>query len=113
MLDLGLSYILYHYTVCAYMLTHFSWVGLSATLWTVARQAPLSVGFSRQEYWSGLPFPPSGDVPNPGIEPLSFMSPALARKFFTISATWEAHHYTSDSQSETPRLLASTSPENL
>ena len=46
----------------------------SATLWTVAHQAPLSMEFSRQEYWSGLPFPSPGDLPNPGIEP---MSPAL------------------------------------
>ena len=45
-----------------------------ATPWTVARQAPLSVGFPRQEYWSGLPFPPPGDLPDPGIEP---MPPAL------------------------------------
>ena len=49
-------------------------VQLFATLWTVAYQAPLSVGFSRQEYWSGLPFPSPGDLPNPGIEP---GSPAL------------------------------------
>ena len=44
---------------------------LFATPWTIARQAPLSMGFSRQEYWSGLPFPPPGDLPNPGIEPVS------------------------------------------
>ena len=44
-------------------------VSNSATPWTVARQAPLSMGFSRQEYWSGLPFPSPGDLPNPGIEP--------------------------------------------
>ena len=49
-------------------------VQLFATPWTVARQAPLSMGFSRQEYWSGLPFPSPGDLPNPGIEP---ESPAL------------------------------------
>ena len=49
-------------------------VQLFATLWTVARQAPLSLGFSRQEYWSGLPFPSPEDLPNPGIEP---GSPAL------------------------------------
>ena len=49
--------------------------------WTVARQAPPSVGFSRQEYWSGLPLPPPGDLPDPGIEPVS---PALAAGFFTI-----------------------------
>ena len=47
-------------------------------------------GFSRQEYWSVLPCPPSGDLPNPGVKPLSLMSPALAVKFFTTSATWEA-----------------------
>ena len=50
------------------------------TVWTVAHQAPLSMGFSRQEYWSGLPFLPSGDLPHPGIEP---ESPALASRFFT------------------------------
>ena len=56
----------------------------------VARQAPLSMEYSRQEYWSGLPFPPLGDLPNPGIEPVSLKSPALAGGFFTISAPWEA-----------------------
>ena len=60
------------------------------TLWNVACQAPLSIGFSRQEYWSGLPFPPAGDLPNPGIEPVSLWSPELAGGFFTTSATWEA-----------------------
>jgi len=45
--------------------------------------------FSRQEYWSGLPCRPPGDLPNPGTEPVSFMSPALAGGFFTTSATWE------------------------
>ena len=53
--------------------------------WTVARQAPLSMEFSRQEYWSGLPFPPPGDLPHPGIEPASLVSPAFAARFFTIS----------------------------
>ena len=56
-------------------------------LWTVACQAPLSMGFSRQEYWSGLPFPSPGDLPNPGIEPASRTSPALAGRFFTTSTT--------------------------
>ena len=56
---------------------------------TVVHQVPLSMGFSRQEYWSGLPGPSPGDLPNPGIEPASLMSPALASMFFTISATWE------------------------
>ena len=61
------------------------------TLWTVALEAPLSVGFSRQEYWSGLPFATPGDLPDPGIEPVSLTSPALAGGFFTTSITWEAH----------------------
>ena len=60
------------------------------TPWTVDYQTPLSVGFSRQEYWSGLPCPPPGDLPNPGIEPTSLMSPSLAGGFFTASTTWEA-----------------------
>ena len=55
----------------------------SATLWTVAHQAPLSVGFSRQEYWSGLPCPVPGGLPDPGIQPSSL--PALTGGFFTIS----------------------------
>ena len=53
-------------------------------------QAPLSMGFSRQEYWSGLPCPPPGDLPDPGIKPISLMFPALAGRFFTASAAWEA-----------------------
>ena len=60
------------------MLSHFSHVRLFLTLWTVAHQAPLSMGFSRQEYWSGLPCPPPGDLPDPGIELMCLMSPALA-----------------------------------
>ena len=57
---------------------HFSHAWIFANLWTIARQAPLSMGFCRQEYWSGLPFPPPGDLPDPGIEPVSLISPALA-----------------------------------
>ena len=67
-----------------------SYVQLFATLWTVAHQIPLSMGFSRQEYWSGLLCPPQQDLPNPGIGPLSLTSPALAGGFFTTSATWGA-----------------------
>ena len=52
-------------------------VQLFATLWTVAHQAPLSMGFSRQEYWSGLPFPSPGDFPTQGLETMSPASPAL------------------------------------
>ena len=72
------------------MLSHFSCVRLFATLWTVACQAPLSMGFFRQEYWSGLLCPPPGDLPDPEIEPMSLKFPALAGRFFTTSATWEA-----------------------
>ena len=56
---------------------------------SVALQAPLSMGFSRQEYWSELPFSPPGDLLHPGIETMSLISPALAGRFFNISATWE------------------------
>ena len=63
------------------------------TPWTVAYQAPLFMGFSRQEYWIGLLFPSPGDLPNPGIEPMSLTSPALAGEFFTTLTTQEAHPY--------------------
>ena len=56
---------------------------LFVTPWPVARQAPLSIEFSRQEYWSGLPFPSLGDLPNPGIKSAYPASPALAGGFFT------------------------------
>ena len=71
--------------LCACMLSHFSYVWLFVTLWTVAHQ-----GFSRQEYWSGLPCPPPGDLPDPGIEPPSLMSPTLVGRFFTTSVTLDA-----------------------
>ena len=70
--------------VCAQLCQLFETPG------TVAHQAPLSMGFSRQEHWSGLPCPPPGDLPNPGIAPLSLTSPALAGGFFTPRATWKA-----------------------
>ena len=65
------------------MLNHFNHVQLFANPWTVARQAPLSMGFFRQEYWSGLPFPTPGALPDLGIEPTSLASSALAGRFFT------------------------------
>ena len=71
------------------MLSHFSHVRLFVTLWMVA---PLSTELSRQEYWSGLPCPPAGDPPNPGIKPMSLRSPVLGGRFFTTRATWEALH---------------------
>ena len=72
-----------------YVLSCFSCVGLFVIPWTVAFQAPLSMGFSRQEYRSGLPFPPPGDLPDPRIEPESLMSLAWVGRFITTSATWE------------------------
>ena len=63
----------------ACMLSHFSHVRLFVTLWTVACQAPLSMGFSRQEYWNELPCPPPGEIPDPGTKPISLVSPALVR----------------------------------
>ena len=69
----------------------FSHVWIFVTLWTVPHQTPLSLGFSRQESWSWLPCPPPGDLPNPGIDQVSLTSPALAGRFFTTGATWQAH----------------------
>ena len=82
--------ILLSITHAACVISPFSPAQLLSTLWTVALQAPLSMGFSRQEHWSGLPCPPPGDLPDPGVKPTSLTSPALAGGFFTISATWEA-----------------------
>ena len=62
----------------------------SATPWTVTHKAPLFMGFSRQEYWSRLPFPSLWDLPDSGIKPMSLISPALAGEFFTTSTTWKA-----------------------
>ena len=104
----------------------FSCVRLFVTPGTVARQAPLSVGFSRQEYWSGLPCPLPGDLSNPGIESMSLMSPALAGGFFTTSATWEVritpvfppkmHTLTAQTpvaQNVTPRTVAHQAPLSM
>ena len=71
-------------SVC--MLSRFSRVWLFATPWTVALQAPRSMGFSRQEHWSGLPCPPPGDLLNPGIEPAYLTPPALEGGFFTMES---------------------------
>ena len=73
---------------------HHVW--LFATLWTVARQTPLSMGFSRPQYWSGLPHPPPGDLPDSdsGIEP-TCVTPSALDGFFTTSATWEVHTFRS------------------
>ena len=76
--------------MCACKLRLFSLVQLFVTPGTVICHAPLFRGFFRQPYWSGLPSPPPGDLPDPGIKPMSLISPALADGFFTTSTTWEA-----------------------
>ena len=78
-----------HVVTSACVLSHFRRVWLFATLLPVDCQAPLSIGFSRQEYWSGLPCLPPRELPDPGIEPSSLRSPVLADRFFTNSAAWE------------------------
>ena len=69
---------------CACMLSCCSHFRLCATLWTKTCQVPLSMGFFRQEYWSGLPYAPTGDLPHPGIEPTSLMYPALAGRLLLL-----------------------------
>ena len=68
----------FHTSSASPVISRFSPIQLCATLWTVVCHALLSMGFSRQEYWSGLPFPSPRDLPDPGTEPTSLMSPALA-----------------------------------
>ena len=72
------------------MSRHFSCVWLFVTLWTVAHEASMSMGFSRQEYWSGSPFPPPGDLLDLRIKPASLLPFALSGEFFTTSTIWEA-----------------------
>ena len=69
------------------VLRHFSHVQLCVTLWTIAHQAPLAMGFSGQEHWSGLPCPPPGDLPDPEVEPMSLMFPALSGVLFCFVLT--------------------------
>ena len=82
--DLHLNFLISH--LLAQSLSH---VQLFATPWNAANQAPLSMGFSRQEYWSELPFPFPGGLPNPGIESVSLLFPALAGRFFTTEPPGE------------------------
>ena len=87
---------MYRLTLYMCVLRHFSCVWLFVILWTAAHQASLSMGFSRQEYWSGLPCPPPEDLPDPGIKLTSVTSPALIGGFFTTIAAWENldwHYY--------------------
>ena len=77
-----------HIRVCVFCL---SVISNSCNPWAVACQAPLSRGFSRQEHWSGLPLPTSGDLPDSGVEPMSPVSPALAGRFFTTEPLGKPH----------------------
>ena len=91
---------------CAVCVSH---VQLSATPWTAARPAPLFMEFSRQEHWSGLPFPSPGDLTNPGIELLSLVSPALAGVFFTtvpLCAAWTYQSGRTQKARESDRIEA-------
>ena len=81
-----ITFAIFFFLLCACVL---SCVQLFATPWTLARQAPLSMDFSRREYWSGLPFPSPGNLPDTGIEPVSPVTPILAGRFFYHAATWE------------------------
>ena len=82
---------------CA-VLNHFSHVWFFVTLWTIACQAPLSMGFSRKEYWNGLLCPPQGDLPDPRTEFMSLKSPALAGGFFTTELPEKPKYYTTLTQ---------------
>ena len=91
------------------LLSRFSHFRLFVTPWTAACQTPLSMEFSRREYWSGLPFSSAEDLPDPGTEPTSLVSPELAGGFFTTSAAWEApptrdqfHHLSCKNQNRLP-----------
>ena len=80
--------------MCACVLSYFSWVRLLTTLFTLACQATLSRIFSRQEYWSGVPCPPPGDLPNPGIEPSSLTSSALTGGYsLPLAPPWKPTVY--------------------
>ena len=103
-----------------HVLNCFSYVELAAIPWAIAHQVRLSMGFSRQKYWywSGLPFPSPGDLPDPGIEPMSLFSPVLACEFFTSSATREAGAlytvvYICESQSSNPSHSPHPPPQCL
>ena len=83
--ELSVFFFLIYFGHSINILSCFSHVWLFAVLCTVAHQAPLSIRFSRQKYWSGLPCPPSGDLPDPGIEPVSLVYPALPVGSFPLS----------------------------
>ena len=97
-----------------------SCVQLFVIPWTVAHQAPLSMEFPRQEYWSGLPFPPPGDLPDPGIEPRSLMSPVLQADSLPVELSWKRFLDSRSSQFQLshvamflPTVIARSSPRLL
>ena len=92
------------------MLSH---VQLFATPWTGARQAPLSMGFSRQEYWSGLPFPPLGDLPDSGVEPMSLAYPAVVGRFFTTVPPGKPIHPSGLPLNLTPESFSDLPPKQI
>ena len=99
--ELQCVFVLTRTRACTHLLNHFSHVQLFATLWTVTHQASLSLGFSRQEYWNGLPRPPPGDLPKTGINPVSPVSPALQAGSLALS-----HQFTSVQSLRPVRLFA-------
>ena len=102
LLLLGLFLPTYTYLcVCAPSLSH---VQLFVTPWTVDHHAPLSTGFSKQEYWSDLPFTSPGDLSHPWIEPMSLESPALAGRLFSRCATWEVSSWGQFIDSDSTKL---------
>ena len=76
----------------------FSHIRFFVTPWAIAHQAPLSMGFPRQEYWNGLPFPPPGDLPDPGIEPTSLAFPVLAGRLLTTEPPGKPGDYKCEGQ---------------
>ena len=92
------------------MLSRFSHVRLFETLWIVAHQPPLSIKFSRQEYWSGLPCPPPEGLPHLGIEPTSLLSPALAGGFFTSAQPGKPLNWVETSNKVEYSLLGQLAP---
>ena len=103
-----------HIEMRACVLSHFSCIRLSATPWNVAHQSPLSMGFSWQENWCGLPCPPPGHLPSPGIEPVSPVFPILAGGFFITSTTQAAplsRYYHTKSSKE--KIIICSQPSSI
>ena len=98
----------FFYPPGAGMLSHFSHVPLFAALWTLAQQASLFVAILQARILEWVAIPSPGDLPDPGIEPESLMSPALAGRVFTTSTTWEAHPAGKESNSNSKHLICAS-----